>query len=142
MSASQRIGRRGFIVTAVGLTATALTARFAFDRESVPDSVASDAERLVSTFSSPESAAEVGRAYLETLAPDPSPRVLVERIVAGLPGGYTAVRRGDEAQLRTLLAHELKEDFRDGNIVMVDGWILSTTEARLCALAALVDSSS
>lgn len=31
----------------------------------------------------------------------------------------------------------ITSDFKNGNIVIVDGWILSVTEARQCALASL-----
>lgn len=141
MSASNRIGRRGFLAAALGVTATALTARFAFERTATEDDLSSDAERLVGAFPSTESAAELGRAYLATVALERSPNLLVERIVTGLPGGYASVR-GNEAHLQTLLAQRLKEDFRRGHTVTVDGWILSRTEARLFALAAIAESGS
>lgn len=52
-------------------------------------------------------------------------------------------RRSLAAQLSTLPADEpsreemIKADFREGRTVMVDGWILSITEARQCAFASL-----
>lgn len=141
MSGSRRIGRRGFFASALGVAATALTAKLAFKRESTLN-LSTDAERLVSALSSTESAAELGRAYMETVPFDRSVDVLVERIVAVVPGGYTSVREGDERELKTLLEHEFKEDFRGGNVVIVDGWILSRTEARLYALAAILESGS
>jgi len=36
---------------------------------------------------------------------------------------------------RAQLAARVREDFAAGRIVMLDGWMLSATEARLCALA-------
>src|SRR5579871_3646803 len=34
----------------------------------------------------------------------------------------------------------ITSDFKNGNIVIVDGWMLSTTEARQCALASVQQS--
>lgn len=138
MSASQPIGRRGFVVTALGLAATTLTARFGSTRQVMDHDTATDAERLVRSFSSPESAAELGRAYLATASRESSPALLVDRIAAGLPNGYKVLRMADDGQLKSLLARRLKEDFMAGNTVTVDGWVISQTEARLCALAALL----
>jgi len=36
---------------------------------------------------------------------------------------------------RTLVATRVSEDFASGRVVMLEGWMLSVTEARLCALA-------
>ncbi len=47
-------------------------------------------------------------------------------------------RLQDARQLRTLLAQKREHDFRNGNIAIVDGWVLSRTEARACALVALL----
>jgi hypothetical protein len=44
---------------------------------------------------------------------------------------------------RTGLCAEIKrrfaKDFADGRTVMLDGWVVSRTEARLCALLALAN---
>jgi hypothetical protein len=38
---------------------------------------------------------------------------------------------------RPAIAARVRDDFANGRIVTVDGWMLSITEARLCALAYL-----
>ena len=38
---------------------------------------------------------------------------------------------------RHFLSSKVSEDFRSGHTVMVDGWLLSITEARQCALISL-----
>jgi hypothetical protein len=138
MSASHRIGRRLFIVTALGLTATTLAVRLGLKREAIHDDSATDAQRLLRAFSNHESAAELGRAYLATAPREGSPTVLVELITAKLPAGSAELRTADDGQIRSLLAQQVKEDFSSGNSVAVDGWIISKTEARLCALATLL----
>ena len=36
------------------------------------------------------------------------------------------------------LKKEIKNDFEKGNTIMIDGWILSVTEARQCALFSII----
>lgn len=43
----------------------------------------------------------------------------------------------DQPTLRKSLGSSQEKDFREGNTVIVDGWVLARTEARVCALAAL-----
>jgi F420-0:gamma-glutamyl ligase len=39
--------------------------------------------------------------------------------------------------LAAALAQRVQQDFVDGHVVHVDGWVLSLTEARQCALHSL-----
>ena len=43
----------------------------------------------------------------------------------------------DDAELEVSIRRRVREDFAQGRVVRLDGWILSSTEARLCALTAL-----
>ena len=40
----------------------------------------------------------------------------------------------DKAGFAESLEKKIKTDFETGNIVLVDGWVLSISEARQCAL--------
>jgi hypothetical protein len=40
-------------------------------------------------------------------------------------------------KLRNHLGNAIKADFESGRIVVLDGWVVSRTEARIAALAAL-----
>ena len=89
--------------------------------------------RLLQLFRSPVSAAAIGRAYLQESPQDgDEPRLL--RLICS-PGRRW--RTANTRQLRVLIAQQQVEDFKQGRLVRVDGWMLSETEARLCALAAL-----
>lgn len=46
----------------------------------------------------------------------------------------------DTMQLEKSLEEKIKKDFESGNTIMIDGWILSVTEARQCALFSTVNS--
>lgn len=45
----------------------------------------------------------------------------------------------DGADTNERLRRQIVQDFTDGNTVLVDGWLLSVTEARQCALLSAID---
>jgi len=75
----------------------------------------------------------VGRAYLAEYG--------TSQIIAALAHdpALEILRSG---QSHSMLLRRAKQDFADGNIVLVDGWMLSRTEAHICALAALQSTAS
>ena len=91
------------------------------------------AERLAGLLADRDSAAAVGRAYLDLVPGEADSRVLVRRLSASLGQGRTL---GDD-ELRRLLAQQIDRDFADERVATVQGWVLSVTELRLCALCAL-----
>ncbi len=83
-----------------------------------------------------DSARRVGQAYLAK-APDEASR---DRLMAQLfprldPGGAQITDRPES--WRESFAMRCRRDFVEGQTVRVDGWVLSLTEVRLCALASL-----
>jgi hypothetical protein len=60
----------------------------------------------------------IGAAYLRAY---PGDTLADARAAAGLPRAQIALR--------------VRADFAAGRVVMLDGWMLSATEVRLCALA-------
>ena len=95
------------------------------------------AARLLAVLGRPDSAAAVGRAYLAS-HPAEADRA---RLTAGLDQALRCQEcdpaRARTDQLRAALAGRIRADFAAARVVMVDGWVLSETEARLCGLAAL-----
>jgi hypothetical protein len=76
-------------------------------------------------------ARDIGRRYLRSFSQETN-RAFLQRTITG------GERLQDAKQLRTLLAQKREQDFRTGDIAIVDGWVLSRTEARVCALVALL----
>jgi hypothetical protein len=76
------------------------------------------------------SAAVVGEAYLAQFDDERSASVLTRRILASLPPELKRI----EAQA---LHRRIRADFECGDVVNLHGWLLSRTEARLCALYAV-----
>ena len=82
------------------------------------------------------SAAAIGRAYLR-LAPEEAVKPLLAALVAADAAPPARLLAARDGELRRILAAAQREDFRAGRTVSVRGWLLSRTEVRLCALAAL-----
>ena len=74
-------------------------------------------------------AAIIGRTYLASSPQEGDPVKLVRHFMA------MAESTGD---LRTAIGNRLRKDFDERKTVRVRGWVLSRTEARLCALSALL----
>ena len=135
MSAPGSLRRREFLagsgaVVAV-LAAPALAALLACERRPTL------AQALAGFYSEPASAARVGQAVLSAVPAEAT----IEAVVAALAGDrraeLDALAASDPGGLRRLLREQHRRDFEDGRTVDIDGWVLSRTEARLCAVAAL-----
>ncbi len=124
-----RISRRQALFLLAGGTVAAGGAIVAFrrDGDGSPDEPHPDGP------SSPVVSGElavIGERYLTRVPDEASTEVLTERL--DLPEGPVL---GSFAAVRARIHRELAE----GEVVTVDGWVLSVTEARLCALVALGD---
>lgn len=102
----------------------------------VPDEMAA---KLVEVFfhSNKEHAAIVGRAYLSHAPLEASTAVLLDHLRSS-PEQWQRLSEEDATELRKWFHCRQREDFAEGRIVKIHGYMLSETEARLCALAALV----
>jgi hypothetical protein len=85
-------------------------------------------------------AGEIGRAYLRAHPSEADP----ERLVAGITGGWEEGpaeldQLGRDA-LRLRLREQIRTDFAEGRTVLVDGWMLAASEARLFGLSALIQA--
>jgi hypothetical protein len=96
------------------------------------------AARLAGLLAHRDSARSLGRAALAALPGATTPPALAAAVLADLPGDAATLAAASDHDLRALVAARVREDFDSGDTVQVDGWILSCTEARLCALASRV----
>ena len=88
-------------------------------------------KKLVALLHEPERVRQVGTAYLQSppgrLAP---PLVLAETVLGEIgPNG------GDEA-IRQYIVARIRRELDDVQVISLDGWIMSPTEAQLCGLVA------
>lgn len=85
-------------------------------------------------------AGEIGRAYLRAHPSEAD----AERLVAGITGdweqGPAELDRLGRDALRLRLREQIRTDFAQSRTVLVDGWVLAASEARLFGLSALIQS--
>jgi hypothetical protein len=75
---------------------------------------------------------------LLALFPDPAAaRAIGKAFLRDYPGEADAAHLAARLPRRHRLHMAISADFAAGKTVMVEGWVLSRTEARLCALVAL-----
>jgi len=93
--------------------------------------------RLSRFFTNTSSACAIGRRYLALKPQEADPRLLAA-LVSRTPENYLALVNADSRRVRELLLAQQKRDFECGQIVKINGWILSETEVRLCAIVTIV----
>jgi hypothetical protein len=117
-----------FVLGAGGLAAALLGGRFAkrrWDRTL--------AGRLAALLGDAEGPRTLGAAWL-ALNPGEGGRSKLVRGLLGDLGGFRA-RFLEAEELKNRVAERIRSEYAAGTVVQVEGWILSLTEIRLCALA-------
>lgn len=89
--------------------------------------------RLAALFHHPASARVIGRRYLQQFPLEMNVRSLLEGI-----GRTDRLSTAGDRELTFALQQRIRQDFVEEKVVKLEGWILSVTEARLCALTELV----
>lgn len=117
--------RRKLLVRIAYLTAMIPSLHFA---SRYLDPVLSRARTLANLLPSKSSAEMVGRAYLD-IAPGEAD---LNRLVHLVDPGPAAANLGRAVGVR------VRDDFAEGRIVRVQGWMLAESEARLAAICALL----
>ncbi|MEW5789882.1 MAG: hypothetical protein ACOY4L_07695 [Pseudomonadota bacterium] len=131
--------RRRFLGMLAGLGVFAfLGPRFGFEQGSTAANVECLPVKLADFFTHRESARAVGRAYLHAMPTEADADRLAELICMAAPADRATLARASRRELRSLLQARQRQDFAEGRTIEVQGWLLSQTEARLCAIAALV----
>ena len=91
------------------------------------------ADRLLRITGCGPSSAVVGRCYLQSYPDERSVTRLVNQLTADLDLSQSRA----PAEIRAAISVRVRRDFVEGRTVAVHGWILSRTEARVSALAAV-----
>ncbi|MET7028738.1 hypothetical protein [Sediminicola luteus] len=89
--------------------------------------------RILTTILEPSDIVEMGRMYCSQF-PDNG---LEEKLQDFLTDNVNT----DTDDLASMLEQEVKKDYETGNTVILDGWILSETEAVQCALFSISESN-
>ncbi len=123
----QRFTRRQALRYLAALGALPLQSLVACRRETDP-------AELVDLRRDRKSAALLGRAWLDEQSPEPNATELVTRI-CGESG--CADFADDSDRMRRSIAERHRSDFERGNLISVEGWLMSETEVALYALVAI-----
>ena len=94
--------------------------------------------RLAALLAHTESAKVIGREYLLSYPQEAAVDTLLDQIAARVVVGDVGPFRMSDQRLREQLDAVVRTDFAADRIVKLRGWVLSATEARLCALAVLL----
>jgi hypothetical protein len=135
VKAERRISRRAFVILGASVAGAAGGVKLLTGGGESDESPAARHEltrRVRASFTDLEAAREVGRAYLRTHPRENDEDRLVRLLRSSRPAWRRPVRP-DEI-MRTA-RREVRRDYVAGRLVIADGWYLSRTEARLCALA-------
>ena len=94
--------------------------------------------RLTALLAHTESAKVIGGEYLLKYPLEAAVDTLLDQIAARVVVSDVGLFSPTDHQLREQLDRLVRADFAADRIVKLRGWVLSATEARLCALAALL----
>lgn len=85
---------------------------------------------LLDVLRDPRLVHDLGLRYRASVPAEDRPSTLERAILA-------ETRGVDSTPLRARVGEQVQRDFAQGRTVMLDGWVLSVTEARQCALYSL-----
>jgi len=88
---------------------------------------------MLSAISTPQMISEIGAAYLKQHPGEGDSEKLSCLILATADGNSISVRR-NALSIRSFIKNKIREDFLHHRLRVIDGWVLSHTEARQCAL--------
>ena len=95
---------------------------------------------LAQVFTEKASADAIGREYLASAGGNADAKSILESVASALP--IPLNKDVSIESLRALLNRRIREDFRLGNTVSLQGWVVSLTEAQACAFCALNGASA
>jgi hypothetical protein len=134
MTFFQSLGRRGFLKSALAMAGALGTPEAPlWEGRGHPD----PGTRLSRLIGARESARAIGTAYLKVTPGEQASGALSDALTRNLADGREALSALDDAALRLALSIQVRRDFETSDVIELEGWVLSRTEARLCALVAI-----
>jgi len=89
----------------------------------------------LSHFCDEKTIRDIGLSYRNLTPGENEKKKLTELLLTGYDGKLTAA--SDKSRVIELLDKKIHEDFLGSKIQVLNGWVISTTEARQCALFSL-----
>jgi hypothetical protein len=124
--------RRDFLLTtSIGIAAISIPSYYYYFGNASYDSLLGEPQSL-SLIWDTETIESVGILYREKFHEESREKSLARLLTKEIPAG--------NSDLASAIDRIIVEDFKTGNTVEIDGWILSVTEARQCALYSINQS--
>lgn len=127
--------RRSFIGKASIAAAVVVTGGIIKWRFFAPRKLALAFPLMLSAFCDEATLRELGRKYLAQVPAEGSAGILLSRLEVG--GAARGAGASDAIEGASEAACQAEQDFQAKKILVIDGWVISRTEARQCALLAL-----
>jgi len=125
--------RRNFVLLAgMGISAIAIPTWYYKYRDLEHDQLVTQSELLSYIWDS-TTISEIGSLYREKFSDENSE----QKLIALLFNNDST----DLIQNTEILNKQITNDYKTGNTIMIDGWVLSRTEARQCALFSLTQNN-
>ena len=94
-------------------------------------------DKLVGLFHDKESAKTIGREYLKNAPEETHYKILIEKILTNSNTRLKIQTESSPNRIKNILVKKIREDYEHGRIIYLKDWIISITEARISALAAI-----
>ncbi|MDP4260953.1 MAG: hypothetical protein Q8941_00365 [Bacteroidota bacterium] len=127
--------RRTFILTAI---AGAAIITIPVIKYRCRDSITGDPllrPDVLSRFCDKDTILEIGRQYMVQVPAEARKEKLIELLLTSDKG--EKLKSSDESEISKWIEQKVQQDFQTERMVIVNGWILSATETRQCALLSL-----
>jgi len=125
--------RRNFVLLAgIGVSAIAIPTWYYKYRNLEQDQLLNEPE-LLSYIWDGATINEIGSLYREKFSDENSEQKLLKLL---FNNDSTNLERNTE-----ILNKQITNDYKTGNTIMIDGWVLARTEARQCALFSLTQNN-
>jgi hypothetical protein len=121
----------------LSVAAAGLVAAGCGDQDAVPKVATSPPGWLAGAVGSPDAASRLGRLYLDAHPEENDLTALLDQIEAAL-GTSVSSDADDQASVLAVLNDTVQDEYIRNEVVSLQDWILSRTEARIYAAVALV----
>ena len=95
------------------------------------------AEALIDTLDRRDLADEIGKNYLDAYGPEHAFESLARGLLESIGVNIEHATLVSAETLKKALSARIRDDFTRESVSIVNGWLLSETESRLCAMAYL-----
>ena len=118
--------RRNFLVSIAGVSVLTISGAVYYRSRPIKYDVLIVEPRLLSHIWDTDTITSIGNSYVFQTPKENSENELAKALIDNISGS--------PEEMANSLTEKVANDFENGNIVMIDGWILSRTEARQCGL--------